>query len=424
VKTNGLVLGLDLGSTSIGWSLAEPGGQRVVRAGVRIFDPGVELEKFERGEEGSSNNVVRRTARLHRRQLRRREGRHHELFSLLQRSGLLPTGEDTGNKSRGEIRHAILTALDSQLMAQWRPHIEKLMPQVLAPDQVLPFGLRTVALDRPLKPYELGRAIYHLAQRRGFKSNRRESRAQEDRKGKKPAAAEERSKVKQGIQQLTEEIRASGARTLGEFFSRLDPAAARIRDRWTSRQMYLDEFEQIWAKQAEANPAILTPALKAEIHNLIFFQRPIAEGKPGQCELEPDCQRAPMASLEAQRFRLLQKVNDLEVRIDEFTQRKLSPEQTTRLLQELENQGDLTFAAVRQLLGFDKKTRFNLERGGEKKLPGNRTAAIMRQVFGASWDAMAPAEQRTVVEIWRTEDDEDKLAQIGSLCAHCESCCL
>jgi len=70
-----------------------------------------------------------------------------------------------------------------------------------------PYRLRAEALDRALAPEELGRAIFHLAQRRGFKSNRKTARAK---------AADDRKTLKE-MSALSEAIQASGARTVGEY---------------------------------------------------------------------------------------------------------------------------------------------------------------------------------------------------------------
>ena len=70
------VLGLDLGSASLGWvTIAlNPADEptSLVRAGVRIFEPGVDgtALDIEQGKD-QSKAVERRTAILHRRQLRR-----------------------------------------------------------------------------------------------------------------------------------------------------------------------------------------------------------------------------------------------------------------------------------------------------------------------------------------------------------------
>ena len=64
-------LGLDLGSASVGWALialdSSHNPHTLLRAGVRIFEPGVEgsMSKIERGED-QSKAIVRRNARLHR----------------------------------------------------------------------------------------------------------------------------------------------------------------------------------------------------------------------------------------------------------------------------------------------------------------------------------------------------------------------
>ena len=64
-------LGLDLGSASIGWALialdSSYNPHKLLRAGVRIFEPGVEgsMSEIERGKD-QSKAIVRRNARLHR----------------------------------------------------------------------------------------------------------------------------------------------------------------------------------------------------------------------------------------------------------------------------------------------------------------------------------------------------------------------
>jgi len=79
-RSSPFVLGLDLGVSSLGWALLDPRNQSFAAAGVRIFNSGMDENKFERGEQGASNNVERRKARLHRRQLRRRAARQRDLF--------------------------------------------------------------------------------------------------------------------------------------------------------------------------------------------------------------------------------------------------------------------------------------------------------------------------------------------------------
>jgi CRISPR-associated endonuclease Csn1 len=81
-----------------------------------------------------------------------------------------------------------------------------------------------------LTPHEFGRVLYHLSQRRGFKSNRKSGKAKED------------GPVIKGANTLQAEIDAAGCRTLGEYFAGLNPEEQRIRGRYTYRSMYQKEF--------------------------------------------------------------------------------------------------------------------------------------------------------------------------------------
>ncbi len=399
-------LGLDLGSASIGWAIVED-DKRLVDCGVRVFDPGVNLEGFTKGIEGSSNNTTRRTARLHRRQLRRRAGRQRDLFGLLQRNGLLPLGS---GQCGSQDRHNILEGLDADLRKRWRPRLE----ENLVPEQSLIYLLRKVALDKRLECDEVGRVIYHLSQRRGFKSNRRDEARLAGRNGSKKGSdkeADELGKVKAGINQLSAAIAECGARTLGEYFASLSVDGQRIRARWTDRRMYLNEFEKIWNAQAQHH-TVLTAELKGSVQELLFFQRPISKNEHlvGVCELEPSERRAPMASLVAQHFRLLQKLNDLEY-ADDLDTKPLNSEQRILLLQKLECEGDLKFDSIRQLFGFSKGVKFNLERGGEKKLPGNRTNAEMLRVLPTLWREMAQKEKDSIISVCLGSDDDEEVTR-------------
>lgn len=399
-------LGLDIGSASIGWAALDISGRRLLAAGVRIFEAGVNDAKFEKGEPGASNNTERRAQRLMRRQLRRRAARKRSLFLLLQGQGLLPAtpshlqGEGCASSVASPIaRHLVLDRLDTALGERWT--VDSELRRLAAPAQVLPYFLRARALDFPLAPEELGRVLYHLAQRRGFKSNRADAASQSAEKKQKDA--DERSVVKRGIGELEAAIVQAGARTLGEYFAHLDPAddQTRIRRRWTSRALFEAEFEAIWAAQAQHH-GVLTPGLKKRIRYLLYFQRPIAKGSPGRCELEPEQPRAARASWAAQRFRLLQKVNDLRVIGKNFEERPLTAKERADLVAVLEFEGDLTFGSIkkRKLVDLAQGSRFNMEAGGENKIPGNRTVAKLSAALGDEMRRFDAEQRDALVELW------------------------
>ena len=187
---SGITLGLDIGSNSIGWALLNlDGNQSIVNAGVRVFQEGVNRDT--KGAE-ISKNETRRMARGARRNRFRRNYRKDKLLRLMKRNGLMP---DDGTLN-GDI-----FLLD-------------------------PYQLRAKGLDDKLSLHEFGRALYHLNQRRGFLSNRKSSKGKDD------------GIVIKSANELQQKMDAQGARTLGEFFSRIDTTQDRIRDNYTFRSMY------------------------------------------------------------------------------------------------------------------------------------------------------------------------------------------
>jgi CRISPR-associated endonuclease Csn1 len=379
-----VTLGLDLGPNSIGWALIEETGGtggRIIDVGVRVFQAG--LDDLTQDGRGKSRNAARREARQRRRMLERHARRLRNLAKLLQRSGLLPDGDVENSDGRHDMLNELDRTIDS------------------------PYQLRARALDQRLEPFELGRVFYHMAQRRGFLSNRKaEPKDDEEKKGK----------VKEAISGLAANIDQAGARTLGEYFAGIDPREERIRSRYTSRQMYQEEFEKIWIAQTEHHPDLLTEELRDKLYRVIFHQRPLKSQTHliGECQLEPGRKRAPWALLQAQRFRYLQTVNNLEVHSDLGERRALEPEERKVLCEKLELQEKMTFGRARQVLKLSKKSKFNLEAGGEKHLIGNKTAARLSAIFGKErWTSMRPAEQQAVVEDWRSIIRDETLRRRG-----------
>lgn len=400
------ILGLDLGVASIGWALLEcdaegkPTGVRA--AGSHLFEAGVDGGKMDpetamaRGKE-QSKAAPRRTARGMRRQTMRRARRKKKVIGALMRHGLLPEGDI---RTPAAI-DAYVKALDAALKPGWCPD-----GSTHTDHQNMAYRLRTEATQRPLEAAEVGRALYHLAQHRGFLSNRKAP----EREG------EDRSEMKAAIGELAEAIKAHPIKTLGAFLASLDPAEQRLRGRWTSRQMYLDEFESIWSQQA--GPLGLGQEARDEIHEAIFHQRPLKDQSHlvGRCSLEHGRKRAPIALRIAQEFRLLQQVNHLRVISDDYSERGLSAEERQNLLDALRREGDLTIAQAKKAAGLPaRKVTLSVEAGGEKRLVGHRTDKKLRDVFGDRWDELTDEQMDQVVEDVRCVRVPDVLRRIGEV---------
>ena len=146
-----LVLGLDLGPNSIGWALVNddpehPAESKLVDLGVRVFPEGV--DNFDTSKE-LSRNEDRRIARGMRRQIRRRARRRLQLKQALVDSKLWPSD----------------------------PKEETLLYEAN------PYDLRARALKERLEPFEIGRVLLHLNQRRGFLSNKKKDRGDKEVQG-------------------------------------------------------------------------------------------------------------------------------------------------------------------------------------------------------------------------------------------------
>jgi len=387
-----LFLGIDLGPNSLGWALVEikdGDPHQVVASGVRAFEAG--LGKLEIDGKGVSRNVARREARLARRGVDRRGRRLTKIAILLQRAGLLPAGD----MADPPTRHKILEDLDRQLFVKLGEPVGD------------PYKLRARALDEKLSELELGRALYHLTQRRGFLSNRKSAPKKDEKKGK----------VKPKISELEKEIEASGSRTLGEYFSRVDRLNERVRTKYTSRAMYKAEFELIWESQRRFHADILADDFRKKLYRAIFHQRPLKSQARfiGRCELEPKHRRAPMALLCAQRFRYLQSINNLRViEAPGCAARELAPAERSALIEKLEYEEKLDFKKVRKLLKLPDTSQFNLEQGGEKKIFGNKTAAQFARILGVErWKGFSEEEQNGIVDDWLAIRDDKTAVKWG-----------
>ena len=358
-------LGLDLGAKSIGWAMlrlsAENQPSAIIKAGVRIFPDG------RNPKDGASLAVSRRTARQMRRRRDRFLRRKDRLMQALIGLGFFPAD--------AEVRRS-LVAHD-------------------------PYALRKKGLDQALTPAEFARALFHINQRRGFKSNR-----------KTDAKDNDSGALKTAIRRVHEQLAACGARSVGEWLAgrheQRQGVRARLRgksvkdkayDLYIDRAMIEAEFDAIWAKQNSLNPGVFNEAARVCLKDILLFQRPLKPVEPGRCTLLPDERRAPLALPSVQRFRIYQEVNNLRLLGDDLRECALTLDQRDRLVALLDT-GDLTFGAMRKALKLPGSTQFNLEDTKRDRLKGNASAMMLakEKQFGARWPLLSTALQEEIVE--------------------------
>jgi CRISPR-associated endonuclease Csn1 len=353
----GNILGLDIGTNSIGWAIVNV-EKKTIYTNVHVFPQGV-TEKT-----GVPRNIQRRAARGARRNNFRYKQRRSRLKNLLSQAKMLPQSTE---------KHPYTV-----------------------------YELRAKALDKPIQLEELGRVLLHLNQRRGFQSNRKEQ-ANADKDKEK-----ELGKVKEGIKELESLLQEKNSRTVGELYWQLlqqrkhdftADQAVRNRfpteKRFTSRELLKAEFEKIWEKQRQFYPQILTDELKKEIgEKTIFYQRKIKtqKGTIARCPFEPNSSCIPKAAIEFQEFRIWQSLANIKVSIPD--KNRISDELTLEEKQKIAYQLDrltnkdmrLTFKQIKTLFKkeWGKEVYFNYR--DDDHIKGNTTAIKLRRVLGEKYD--------------------------------------
>lgn len=369
-------LGLDLGTNSIGWSVFSLTDDKKVDSlidlGVRIFSDGRDPKTKE------PLAVERRAARSQRKLIYRRKLRRKETFRLLQKSGLFPTDKESARSVK----------------------------------LFNPYELRVKALDSKLEPFELGRVLFNLSVRRGFKSNRKDS-SREETKDKESKSSKLTQKDLQT--NLDRAIKESGCRTLGEFLWKNQEKNNGLRfvpDRmifYPTRQMYEDEFNLIKKNQIQFYPNVEWNS----IFESIFNQRPLKPQPRGYCQYKTTEERTFKAMPCAQKIRILQDVRNLCYYDETGSRISLTEDQDRTLVELLNSKEKVSFDAIRKALKLSKSCSFNLEENREE-LKGNSTAVKManKNRFGKLWDTLSLFEQDTIIETLITADEDSQVFEL------------
>ena len=284
-------LGLDLGTNSLGWAILDDITGDILDKGVVVFPEGIDAAN----DTLETPAAIRRAARMARRMKFRRKMRKWKLLEILIGNGMCPMSAEELDAWRKSGKYPT----DNKPFLDW----------LKSSDTTNPYADRAAAAAGKVAPLVLGRALYHIAQRRGFKSSRKD--AQQDGKDDKELGA-----VKGDIAALTREISDAGCRTLGQYFAKCieaekhNIAKTRIRKRYTGRvEHYMTEFAVIMSAQGIAHDSDLYQGL----YKAIFQQRPLRSQKHlvGKCPLEPNSPRAQIGHPDFEEFRMRAFVNNL-----------------------------------------------------------------------------------------------------------------
>ena len=346
-------LGLDIGTSSVGWAVLDLDKERIHDLGVRIF------ERPEDPQNGDSLAKPRRDARSARCRLKRRRQRLNHLKQFF-------------------IDQNILTKDRVEEVLDYKSDFNKLDV----------YGLRTKALTEELLPEELLKVLYQIAKRRGFKSNRKVVEESDKEGGRVTSALKTNEKF----------LADNNYTTVGEALNRDKKFASHKRnkrDDYTNsfaRDDFLCELEAIIKTQRNyALKNFPEPAINELIYGIddgqvtnvsaIMYQRPfmtkeLIEKMVGDCTFEKNEKRAPKASYSFEVFRLASDLSHLVFIPRDASKRqakrenlevRLSSEQISKVIDLAKNQKSLTYKKVRSTAGISEDYAPKDVRGKKKE---------------------------------------------------------
>lgn len=288
-------LGLDLGSSSLGWALRED--DKIEKRGVITFHSGM-----VKGQGGySSPTKDRREARSKRRLIQSRKYRKWELLKVLV-DEFVPL-----NKSELEVwckykKGQLRNFPENNLFLKWLNCDFSYLEEGINYEN--PYELRVKALDHKLSKHEFGRALYHLVQRRGYKDigeTDTETKKQIDRRGES------------GFKTALENNRTIAEALTKEFLNN----SKRARNQYPYREEYQDELESICKGQgydvSKNEKSDYKDQFVQILWKAIIWQRPLRsqKGNIGKCTLEPTKLRCPISHPIFEIFRTWSFINTI-----------------------------------------------------------------------------------------------------------------
>ena len=415
------ILGIDTGTNSHGWAIVEKQADEyhLLDKGVDIFQEGV--LKTEKGKEYSkaAERTAHKAARVRNYRIKLRKIR---LLRILSDAHLCPP------LSKVELSAWRLKKEypKNELFMQWQSTDDE--------SEKTPYAYRHKCLHESLDfssitdRYILGRAFYHMIQRRGFLSNRKDQ------------SADDTGKVKESISNLTQEMHDAGYEYLGDYFYFLYNKGEKIRNHYTARnEHYLAEFKAICEKQdLDKN---LGPEVVRQIEKAIFDQRPLKsqKGQVGKCVFEKNKTRCASSHPMYEEFRMLSFINNIKIQTpNDDVLRPLSSEERALIMPLFFRKSKKLFdfediakkLAPKKQYGFYKKSSdvempylFNYPM--DTSVSGCPVTTALKDIFGDNWidslcETYTLAEGKSrlnvVNDIWHAlffYTDETKLAEFG-----------
>lgn len=387
------LLGLSIDVNSIGWTLLEAKTMKIKAMGTRIFPAG--SDNYGSGSREVSKQVQRAQFRVKRMRYARKRRRKNFLIKLLVQNEMCPL--DKGLIERG----AFHSWFDHEPFQNWM--------------RLDPYPLREKAVHEKISLQELGRILYHISNKRGFPLKNREAHSDTN------ALLTGIPKFNRtGINETKKQMKD---KTLGEYLNSLLPEEnvsyrhndRRIRNRFVSRKMYVEEIHLIWDKQASFHPRLHSMELRSKLIGLkdnasetkgaVFYQKPLRsqKHKVGKCIFEPNKSRCCISNLVYQDILAYKWINTLKNNGE-----VLSSAERQKIYRFFMTHPKFGIQQVKELLGTEN---LQYNRKTKTMVYGSFLNAKLSssQIFGPAWFDLSMDQKK---EIWHAlyfYDNSDKL---------------
>ena len=330
------ILGLDLGTNSIGWALRDPELEenQIEKFGVITFNKGVGLGKIGEYSYAAERTKKRSTRRLY-------QSRKYRLWATLEHlilEGYCPLTIDDLNKWRHYSKEeACKNNNAGRIYPTWSIEFDSWVKLDFnndgIPDYKSPYQLRKELAElkfdftKEIDRFKLGRALYHIAQRRGFKSSRKGADEVKEKESDNLEIVDLQYSEKKKNKVITELFEQyKDAKTIGSLFAMLENDNIRIRESFAQhaiRENYKDEIKYIFIevqKLGLEHPLYkkLVETDRNKNDGSIFYKRPLRsqKGLIVKCTLEPNKYRAPISHPSFEIFRAWAFLNNIKYKQD------------------------------------------------------------------------------------------------------------
>ena len=413
------VLGLDLGTNSIGSSVRNLDLSDDLKGQLEFFSSDIFRSSVNKESNGREYSLAAQRS-AHSRSRGLNEARRRKLWAtldLLIKYGFCPMSPDslmrwrTYDKQRGFFREY---PIDDKDFNAW---ILLDFDGDGKPDYSSPYQLRRELVtrqfdfDQPIERYKLGRALYHIAQHRGFKSSKGETLLQQETNSKQSltdettdVAGEMKASEEKLSKGLSTYMKENKLLTVGAAFAQLEDEGVRVRnnnDYRAIRSQFQREIETIFKfQQGLSVENEFYGCLVSEKKNIgtIFYKRPLRSqrGNVGKCTLERTRPRCALGHPLFEKFRAWTLINNIKVRMPEEEQAEQLP---MKLRFELYN--DCFLAFVRAEFKFEDIRKYLEKRLGihfsyndktinykdSTSVAGCPITARFRKLLGEDWES-------------------------------------